>query len=208
MLANIKTAIAAPAVLTAIVIAFPMAAKAWSCAHPDTSFALDKSTPPSETETLRQASKSFAVLTQMTETDTQVLVVGQFSRNKEVAFFHQNLLTQMRAKYWPPAEDVVMPALTSFSYPGAFRFDGHSITGADLTPFSAPLIDATVSIYASYEGYIEPLPPTNTTVIGLLETGTAHSPFKLQTWICPRYYVITKAQLDDWLKCYKEGECS
>lgn len=182
-------------------------AQAWSCLPLTGPLYLNSENPLTEEEILRLGSQRIANYVGNALRDGDFIVIGQFSQNAQTPFLHEEQFEGIRAMYWPPTENVQMPYLIEYSYPGAYGFEGHKVVDATLVPLSVDAIDARVSISAEYEGIVDQLPEMESDVIGVLRSENGGRRFELTASICPSYYEIGPAQVADLLECYRDGSC-
>ena len=178
-------------------------ATAWSCIFP-IQFVEGSI---SEEEMRRQTSKAiFEHLLSSPKGD--LVVFGQFTKNVEVPFLHEEQLEEIRGLFWPPAENVQMPYQIEYTYLDAFRFEGHQILNDELVPLVKEGIDVRISISAEYEGIADVFPPLGSDVIGVLRSVLEGRRLELTATPCPTYLPIEPSQVKDLLTCIDEGECS
>lgn len=163
--------------------------------------------PLTEEEILRQRSKGIADRFPNTVWDEYVVVVGQFIKNTDPPFLHEEQLEEIRSLFWPPAENVQMPYQIEYTYLNAYRFEGHQILSGELVPLVVENIDARISIFAEYEGTVDSLPPTGSDVVGVLRPVLEGKRLELTASLCPTYHPIEPPQVIDLLACINEGEC-
>ena len=190
--------------LAILLFALAGQAQAWGCLPLVGMILYDNDNPLTEEQVLRHRSKDIADYLRNTLQGDDVVVVGQFFRNTDLPFLHEDQLEGIRALYSSRSEDVQMPYLTEYAYIGAYRFEGHSLIDAGLVPYSGNSIDAHVSISADYGGIVDQLPITGVDIIGVIRVG---SNLEVTTSYCPSYFQIENSQVSDLLTCYEEAEC-
>jgi hypothetical protein len=198
---------AGPWLLTVVSLFLADQAQAFTCVDQyDLPEEIGENTPTIE-EILRYRSKEIADTAAQTNED-RIVVIGRFTRNEPILFLHEEQLDGIRALYWPPTDDVVMPSRIEYTYNDAYSFEGHKIENAKLVPFSADALNVRVFITSEYEGLVDVLPETDREVIGTLHRDRYDArTFELSISFCPTYFQIEPAQVSDLLECYSSGSC-
>ncbi|WP_282118285.1 hypothetical protein [Ruegeria atlantica] len=178
-------------------------ANALSCEEPEES--IFESLLPQD-KILRLRSLSLAKILE-NKRDGEVMVLGRFYKKAKRPFLHEEQLEAIRARYWPPSENVQMPNHIEYTYLSAYRFEGHQYIEGKLIPFVAENIDARFSISATYEGIVDLLPPTEIDVLGALQLTNVEEAYEVTTSICPAYEQIEPDQAADLFQCFADGEC-
>ncbi len=190
------------------IVVKPEIAHAFTCDFPGIRLATDTQETTGPAEELR--SHSIAI-TQNLAFQMQLsqgkVVVGQFHRNSTRRFLHEAQVDEIQSLYWPPSDETEMPNNVEYSYLGAYRFEGHEISGGVLIPFSADKIDTYVTVSSDYSGVVDVLPNTDQILVGFLKKPNEKEAFRLTTAICPTYFSTDPDQLADLLECIKQGEC-
>nr|WP_319948221.1 hypothetical protein [uncultured Shimia sp.] len=180
---------------------------AWNCNLPEALVFPTDETSLSEKEMLRFRSLALSKFLQPRQ-EADVVVFGQFFKNSTSPFLHEEQLESIRALYWPPSEDIQMPAKMEYTYFDALRFEGLQILDGELVPFIAESVDVRISILAENEGIVDALPPTGDEVIGVLRSPmTGRKSLEATASPCPTYLPVEPFQLADLLVCINNREC-
>lgn len=167
----------------------------------------DENSSITEKDIIRTRSKWYAERLRQAASGQDVVVFGKLFRNRPGVFLHELQVGGLRDMYDSPPSGVKLPWQLQYTYPEAYRFEGHIFENGTLRPFSVGGIDARVSISEDYEGIMDALPVTDTDVLGVLRSIRSGNRFELTLSPCPSYYQLDQDELADLLDCYAEGVC-